>query len=113
MKLSLIAAFAGIVAMAAAYAEPHAEPEAYAEADVLAGYEEGFLAARDLYASHAQCALIIAQYAKVADRTGRRDHDTTSASTMHTRYANEKRNPQNLLGLKLVEDVKSTGKYRL
>ncbi|MCJ1385131.1 hypothetical protein MMC17_008250 [Xylographa soralifera] len=60
MKLSLIAAFAGIVAMAAAYAEPepyafaeaepYAEPEAYAEADVLAGYEEGFLAARDLYA---------------------------------------------------------------
>ncbi|MCJ1285554.1 hypothetical protein MMC26_004895 [Xylographa opegraphella] len=64
MKLTLIAAFAGIVAMAAAYAEPnpyafaeaepYAEPEAYAEADVLAGYEEGFLAARDLYARHAR-----------------------------------------------------------
>ena len=60
MKLSLIAAVAGFVAMAAAYAEPnpyafaeaepYAEPEAYAEADVIAGYEEGFLAARDLYA---------------------------------------------------------------
>ncbi|MCJ1405096.1 hypothetical protein MMC11_008322 [Xylographa trunciseda] len=63
MKLSAIAAFAGIVAMAAAYAEPnpyafaeaepYAEPEAYADAELLAGYEEGFLAARDLFAREA------------------------------------------------------------